>query len=154
MHKGLKNGGLRVAGVRRLGMRRAFSLGSAGSPGDARTSQPAPEVSTEQDVDEGVDAAGGVAQTHGQVVAGVVGQGGPSHRQVDQLQDVVGPHAQQEHPHQNQHRLGQADGPSAWQVGAVAVKCIKGLKRGTVLCEIHGNCCYFLLDIYEIVCPC
>ena len=110
-------------------MRRALFLDGASSAGDAGPGQPTPEVSAKQDVDEGVDAAGGVAQTHGQVVAGVVGQRGPPHRQVDQLQDVVGPHAQQEHPHQNQHHLGQADGPGAGQVAAVAVTFVKLLQQ-------------------------
>lgn len=36
------------------------------------TDQPVTEVSAQQNVDEGVYAAGGVAQAHGHVVAGVV----------------------------------------------------------------------------------
>ena len=104
-----------------MAVRRRLPLAGAVSAGRAVPGQPAAEVSAEQDVDEGVDAAGGVAQADGQVVAGVVGQRGPAHRQVDQLHDVVGSHAQQEHRHQHQHHLGQADGARARQVGAVAV---------------------------------
>lgn len=61
-----------------------------GPTGGLTSSQPAAEVSAQQDVDKRVDAAGGVAEADRQVVAGVVGQSRPADGQVDQLQDVVG----------------------------------------------------------------
>jgi len=43
-----------------------------GHAGCIPTDQPVAEVSAQQNVDEGVYAAGGVAQAHGHVVAGVI----------------------------------------------------------------------------------
>lgn len=83
-------------------------------------------MSAEQNIDERVYAAGCVAQTHWQVVAGVICQRGTRYAQVYKLQHVVGPNTDQEHSHKNQNHFSEADDTLSRQACAIPEKkCVQ-----------------------------
>lgn len=69
------------------------------------------EVSAQQDVQERVDAATGITETDGEVVADVKGWCRLSHPEIDKLQDVVRSHAENKHADKHKHHPGQPHDP-------------------------------------------